>query len=327
MGTTTKIQWTDHTFNPWLGCSRVSEGCRHCYAETLVQGRMGLDRWGSAPRVRTKGPWRDVLKWNRDAEKAGVRRRVFCASLADVFEDAPGLDAIRADLWPLIEKCTWLDWQLLTKRPENILRMVPHDTPTEDGDWWINWPKHVWIGTSVENQETAQQRIPFLLQVPAKIRFLSCEPLLGPTWPNYLKIGEHRDMLRLPKLADRFNPMHRAGRSRIEWVIVGGESGPDARQCRVEWIRTIVQQCSMDKLPCFVKQMGSVPTLTPGEGPTATKAAMHEREQALTWPEGTMFGNPTGDTKLNGLVVRLKDRKGGDMDEWPDDLRVRQFPR
>ena len=153
MGETTEISWTDHTFNPWLGCTKVSAGCTHCYAESLVN-RYGWAKWGPGQaRKRTSAAnWRKPLAWNRAAEKAGVRRRVFCASLADVFDhEAPA--GARADLWDLIRKCPALDWQLLTKRPENIEQYLP-----ADWEHYHGWP-NVWLGTTTEDQAAVRPSV------------------------------------------------------------------------------------------------------------------------------------------------------------------------
>src|SRR5690348_736847 len=192
MGEGTKIQWTDHSFNPWWGCTRVSPGCEHCYAEAFAK-RTGLG-WGVAAERRFFGDkhWNEPRRWNAAAEKEGRRHRVFCASMADVFEDRPELAPWRERLWDLIDETPWLDWQLLTKRPENVNRLV---TPA----WHTGaWPENVWLGTTVEDQRRAEERIPELLNCAAKVRFLSCEPLLGPV---------DLDL------------------DGIQWVIVGGESG------------------------------------------------------------------------------------------------------
>jgi protein gp37 len=162
------IEWTDHTFNPWWGCTRVSPACKFCYAEAWSK-RLGKQVWGKGAERRFFGEehWRDPIKWNREAEHDGERRRVFCASMADVFEDRDDLNPWRARLWPLIENTPWLDWQLLTKRPEHIGRFVP---------WHQDWPGNVWIGTTAENQKWANKRIPELLQYPAAVRFVGAPP-------------------------------------------------------------------------------------------------------------------------------------------------------
>ena len=172
MAKNSTIEWTHHTFNPWWGCVKVSDACKHCYAETWAK-RTGADVWGNDASRRFFGEkhWAEPLTWNADAESSKTRFRVFCASMADVFEKRDELDQWRLRLWELIEKTPHLDWLLLTKRPQNILKMVP---------WKEEFPTNIWIGTTVENQKEAQKRIPALLKVPASVRFLSCEPLLSP---------------------------------------------------------------------------------------------------------------------------------------------------
>ena len=258
MSDNSKIEWTDHTFNPWWGCARVSPACRFCYADTLAS-RWGHEIW------RRKGPrrmlseqnWRHPLKWNRDAERAGVPAKVFCASMADVFEDHPQVAEPRKRLWGLIEATPWLRWQLLTKRPENVAGMVP---------WGDSWPSHVWLGTSVENQRYADERIPILLRLPAAVRFLSCEPLLGPV--NLIGQGGNLAgpcfyALPDPPEHDDGDPAcqdHGAGQcSRcrfVDWVIAGGESGPKARPSHPDWFRSLRDQCVTAQIPFFFKQWG-----------------------------------------------------------------------
>ncbi|MFN5515037.1 MAG: DUF5131 family protein [Cyanobacteriota bacterium] len=216
------IEWTDHTFNPWWGCTKVSAGCAHCYAEAF-SNRYGHSVWGPEAERRFFGEkhWQEPLRWNSAAQQARQRAKVFCASMADVFEDNPKLNPEREKLWRLIQQTPWLDWQILTKRPENILQMSP---------WHRHWPDNVWIGTSVENQLAADQRILHLKRVPAAIRFLSCEPLLGPI--NEINLVD------------------------IHWVIVGGESGPNFRPINVEWVRNLRDRCRERQVAFFFKQWG-----------------------------------------------------------------------
>jgi len=181
MGERTDIQWCDHTFNPWRGCQRVSPGCHNCYAETLSRRNPKvLGEWGPTGlrAIASESYWKQPLAWDRAAKKAGERRRVFCASLADVFEDHPGLEAPRARLWEIVDATPNLDWLVLTKRPENIGDMVP--------DVWNETPPgHLWLGVSCEDQPRADERIWRLLQTPAAVRFVSAEPLLaGPPPPS-----------------------------------------------------------------------------------------------------------------------------------------------
>ena len=173
MGQNTEIAWTDATFNPWIGCSKVSDGCRNCYAEVDTFARRerarGLELWGpkAARHVTSESYWKQPLKWDREARAAGVRRRVFCASMADVFEDRPDLVEPRQRLSDLVLSTPSLDWLLLTKRPENAARLWLEAGVTNDA-----WSDNVWLGTTVEHQAAANKRIPHLLAVPARVRFL-----------------------------------------------------------------------------------------------------------------------------------------------------------
>ena len=173
MSENSPIEWCHHTFNPWWGCALVSPGCAHCYADTTATRYGHGQLWRRHGERRTFGEkhWAEPLNWNEKAEAGGPRHRVFCASMADVFEDHPQLPPERDRLWELVSETPWLDWLLLTKRPENVAVMAP---------WGTIWPSNVWLGTSVENQRWAEERIPILLDAAAAIRFVSCEPLLGP---------------------------------------------------------------------------------------------------------------------------------------------------
>lgn len=201
MAKNSHIEWTHHTFNPWWGCIKISPACDNCYAELWAK-RMGHQLWGrhSSRRFFGAAHWREPLSWNEEARVTGRRERVFCASMADVFERRADLNAERLRLWNLIENTPNLDWLLLTKRPQNIRKLAP---------WREDWPANVWLGTTVENQTEAEKRLPSLLSVPAVVRFLSCQPLLGPLnlrgW--FSKEGFHS----------------------IDWIIAGGESGGGSR--------------------------------------------------------------------------------------------------
>lgn len=222
MARNSPIEWTDHTFNPWWGCAKVSPGCQNCYAERLST-RYGHDVWGVGAERRTFSDehWKDPLKWEAEAIRNGKPARVFCASMADVFEkDAPPDEQTR--LWALIEKTPNLRWLLLTKRPERIARTVPKS-------WIAEARPNVWYGTSVESQDYVS-RIRELRRVPAVVRFLSVEPLLGP-------------IPRIPLVG-------------ISWVIVGGESGGGARAMRAEWAKAIRDRCVERGVPFFFKQWG-----------------------------------------------------------------------
>lgn len=287
MAEMTMIQWCDHTFNPWIGCAKVSPGCANCYAEASTPSRaMGI-KWGKGqPRQRTSASnWREPLKWNRDCGLTdGPRRRVFCASLADWLDDEVPIEWL-ADLLKLIHDTPNLDWLLLTKRPENFfgrLRGAWNATVCEFDSfdrWIVDWgkrgiaPDNVWIGTTTEDQERAEERIPEMLKIPARVRFLSVEPMLGPV--------------------DLTHWMIEGGGGGLDWVIVGGESGRNFRSCNMAWIRDVVEQCQSAGVACFVKQLGS-----------------------FAWFD---------ETRMKGM--KFKHQKGGDVDEWPEDLRVREFPQ
>jgi protein gp37 len=244
-----KIEWTHHTFNPWIGCTKVSEGCKHCYAETLDK-RWKRNNWGpSNTRTRTSDEnWKRPLQWNRKAEKEGVRYRVFCASLADVFEHHPDpghagtMSTWRDELWRLIKVTPHLDWLLLTKRPENVMKKVPMI-------WITDWPKNVWIGTSVENQEQADIRIAHLVNIPAPTRFLSIEPMLGS-----IDLKLFRGLILNHKLDHLAHGM--GVTSGIHWVICGGESGHGARPMHPDWPRSLRDQCKAAGVPFLFKQWG-----------------------------------------------------------------------
>ena len=366
MAENSKIEWTTHTFNHVEGCTKVSAGCAHCYAESQAK-RFGRVKWGpesagGTRRVASESYWHQPVNWNRKAEEAAdrfehfqngggtgnakppERPRVFCASLADVFEDWQGpmvnsqgcrlwrheatgnlypqvhstdeamiaaggrlltMDDCRSRLFQLIDDTPNLDWLILTKRPENILRMIPphayhgcttgdcpHDNQ-KDCDPEAYYRDNVWIGTSVEDQLAADTRIPHLLKVKAAVRFLSMEPLLGkvdlgypetlfPKGPQYCCSGRECGCGGGP-----CEPPLIYG---ISWVILGGESGHTSRECSTSWITDVRDQCKQYGFACFIKQLGAKPTWN-------------------TLP-----------------LIQLNDKKGGDWAEWPEHLRVREFP-
>ena len=224
MAERTGIAWTDSTFNPWIGCQSVSAGCDNCYAETQVI-RWGRTKWGPGEeRVRTsEAYWKKPLAWNRAAEREGRTQLVFCASLADVFDNQAPEGAI-AELWDLIRRTPALTWQLLTKRPQNMAGMLPAGWPDGFG--------HVWLGISAENQQEYDRRWPILAAVPAAVRFISYEPAL-----EALTLGRHE--------------------LKPDWVIWGGESGPGCRPMEPRWARDIVQECLDARVPAFGKQWGA----------------------------------------------------------------------
>lgn len=260
MAANSHIEWTDHTFNPWIGCTKVSPGCAHCYAETLMDTRYGKVKWGTGnPRVRTSAAnWKLPVKWNRTAAlrtpllAMGYERpRVFCASLADWLDDEVPIEWL-ADLLALIHATPHLDWLLLSKRPQNFAGRINlvsgcYDLTTDVGkmalgktaEWYIAGkpPENVWIGTTVEDQPRADERIPALLKIPAKVRFLSCEPLLGP-----VNLSRSNSRMLWPE--------------GIHWVIAGGESGPGARPMHPDWPRGLRDQCQAAGVPFLFKQNG-----------------------------------------------------------------------
>lgn len=253
MGEKTGIAWCDSTWNPWWGCTKVSPGCAHCYAETWAK-RYRFLVWGpeSGRRVFGDTHWGEPVAWDRAAERAGIRRRVFCGSMCDVFEENTILGRQRERLWRLIRATPNLDWLLLTKRPENIAGMCD-----------VLGADNVWLGTSVEDRVRAEERIPILLTLPAVVRFLSVEPMLGPVSFEVVneKIGS------APVVGG------------IDWAIVGGESGLGARPLDVAWARALLAECRGAGIAPFIKQLGGYPD--PRDDPAG----------------------------------------------WPEDLRIREFPR
>lgn len=304
----TKIQWADDTWNPWRGCQKVSEGCKNCYAEKLVESRMGgkfttrsrhAENTRNAPLRWNKKPWVcegcghaiDSPHCSDCIQSNVHRRRVFSLSLGDWLDDEVPIYWL-AEMLDVIRRCPELVFLLLTKRPELCEKRVNAALKLFDADqelWTLGGlvPHNIWLGTSVENQAMADLRIPQLLRIPAAVRFLSVEPLLGPVdlwspkypWPDN-GIGKGSAF---------------AWGKGITWVIVGGESGPKARPCNVEWIRSVVSQCKSAGVPVFVKQLGRY-------------VADAESRSAVG-------------------IQEFLDKKGGDPSEWPQDLRVRQWPK
>jgi protein gp37 len=234
MGEQTGIVWAHHTFNPWIGCTKVSAACDHCYAEALNNRHRWAPGWGNHPRQRTStSTWETPLKWDRAAYRAGERRRVFCASLADVFDNHRSITSgWHGDLWHLISQTPNLDWLLLTKRPQNIEKMLPESYGMPE--WGRGWA-NVWLGTTVEHRDVQNQRLKALCAVPARLRFISAEPLL-----DYLDIDTYLE----------------AGL--IHWVISGGESGPQCRISDASWHQNLANQCLSHDVPYLFKQHSGV---------------------------------------------------------------------
>lgn len=234
MASDTLIAWTDHTANFWMGCCKISPGCAHCYAETLTTNRMGLHLWGppkTTARQAVKGVWANVRAWEREAARSmagqgapgvlgpGKPHLCFVGSLMDWAEDAPGLDAIRAKMWPLFRECPHLHFQMLTKRADRIARLLPDD-------WGDGYP-NVWLGVSIESNDYAW-RGDLLREVPAVVRFVSYEPAMGPL-----------DDLVLQGL---------------DWIVQGYESGPKFRTGDLQWARDLRDRCAAAGVAYFYKQ-------------------------------------------------------------------------
>lgn len=231
MGETTAISWTDHTFNPWWGCTKVSAECTNCYAETFDK-RVGGKHWGAnAPRrFFSEKHWLEPHKWDAAAAAEGVRRRVFCASMADVFEERAELDSVRECLWNLIANTPHLDWLLLTKRPEAAAVMLPWAI---EGEAWPN----VWLGTTCGVRDSLD-RVARIRRIPAAVRFVSCEPLL-----------EHISASDWDRVLDR-----EIGYGDIHWLIVGNESGPRRRSAQLDWVRTAREAAKRNRVAFHFKQ-------------------------------------------------------------------------
>lgn len=249
MGEQTGISWTSHTFNPWWGCQKVSEACRNCYAEATDKRDMFKEgtHWGPTAPRRFFGDkhWKEPLKWDRKAFEWGERRRVFVASMADVFEDREDLKPHRLRLWQLIKRCTNLDWLLLTKRPQNMPAMIPWLASHEQRlDEWPEelhgsdpWP-HVWLGVTAEDQEHVIDRVSVLRAVPAAVRFVSCEPIL--------------ELIGSEIWDQAFGP--RPGTGGVHWLIVGDESGHNARPADPNWVRVARDSAHRHRVAFHFKQ-------------------------------------------------------------------------
>ncbi len=226
MGENSKIEWCDHTFNPWIGCQKVSPGCDHCYAEALMDTRWGKVEWGPhGTRIRTsESNWRLPYRWDAAAKKHGVRKRVFCASLADWLDNRVS-QQWRVDLARVIVATPNLDWLLLTKRIENFAKLSPFGSE-------IPFPSNVWLGVTAEDQEHYDRRWPILREIPATVRFISYEPAIGIIYD----IGHGQKPLP-------------------DWIIVGGESGRGARDMPATWPRATRDVCAGLGIKFFMKQM------------------------------------------------------------------------
>ena len=355
-----KIQWTNRVWNPVRGCRRVSPGCENCYAERQAHRFSGPGQPYEALTKPTKGGpvWTGEARFVPEMLDAPLRwkkpQRVFVNSMSDLFHDDITDDQIAA-VFGVMAACPQHTFQILTKRPERMLEWFrwisvslpschPYGpargvrwyawnepalkeaiTPAYSHDPCWRWPlDNVWVGVSTEDQKRAEERIPMLLECPAATRFVSAEPLLGPLDLFAFLKGE----LRAACLTE-LGAAH--GVPGLDLVIVGGESGPGARGCDIDWIHSIVDQCRDAGTACFVKQLGASPFYARDAegGPHGTKDALarfgEEHPQRPWFTDWCLTHTPDGRSRWF-KHLRFKDRKGGTMDEWPESLRVRQFP-
>ncbi|CAJ3168142.1 phage Gp37/Gp68 family protein [Burkholderia pseudomallei] len=330
MSENSKIEWCDHTFNPWEGCQKVGPGCDHCYAEAR-NARFGggsAVNWGpGAPRRRTSAAnWRKPLAWNAAHEQFfaahGRRQRVFCSSLADVFDNAV-YPMWRVDLFELISNTPNLDWLLLTKRIGNARDMISSvlgSIMRDEREW--PWP-HVWLGATIVNQAEADRDIPKLLAVPARVRFLSMEPLLGPVDLRFHIYSEPTGNFRTHG-GKRQLELRRPADGGLHWVIAGGESGHGARPMHPDWARSLRDQCAAAGVPFLFKQWGEWAPRTTDE----QKLLPVPCSRTTSWPDGTVG---CGDYQSNGdygkCLFRVGKKATGRMldgrrhDEFPEVTR------
>lgn len=339
MAEQTNIAWADSTANLWIGCTKLSPGCDHCYAERDWDLRKHRVVWGPhGDRSPVAAGWKLIRKMQRRAEEnggvdpdLGRTRRIFVNSLSDFF-DNHGSVTWRQDAFSLFEASRHLILMLVTKRPENVKKMVPAH--------WLDgqWPAHVWLLVSAEDQERADHRIPILLSIPGiAVRGVSIEPLLGPMdivpymGGRAIECGcgfRHDEHFLFGATLDKEYCALCGKKTKtwptLDWVIVGGESGPKARDCHIPHIRGIVQQCTAaGGVPVFVKQLGARP-----RGWCAANAHIAPSEAAeldddhCDFYEAHELGQP-----CPGRCAAMADAKGGNMAEWPEDLRVRDFPK
>jgi protein gp37 len=299
MSDRTGIEWTDATWNPIRGirgkwsCVKVSPGCEHCYAEALNVRFGGPAYKVGADELRLdEAILEQPLRWRRP-------RRIFVCSMTDLFEERSHVDWI-ARVFRVMAQARQHTFQVLTKRADRARDVLNsrHFLAESDGPWPL---RNVWLGVSAEDQQRADERIPDLLRTPAAVRWVSLEPLLGPIDLRHL-VAAGTIFCGADALDD---PGMGLFGTRLDWVVVGGESGPGARPCDLAWIRSVRDQCRAAGVPCFVKQLGARPVTSPEPG-----------------CDTDCKGHPIG--KIEGGALRS--RKGGDPQEWPPDLRVREWP-
>jgi protein gp37 len=296
------------------GCVKRSAGCANCYSEALAKryGRGGPFTRAEMEHLEPFMDEAELRKMLTAKTVGGVAvsgSRCFVGDMTDVFGEWVPFELLHR-LFSVFVTRSDVTWQVLTKRPERMAQFF-------NG---LGCPPNVWLGTSVENQAAADERIPHLLRTPAAVRFLSCEPLIGE-----VNLEAFTHTVSPGYFGDAFRAIHRPGTAEqiaalppypgVSWVIVGGESGSDSRHLRVEWVREIVAQCKTATVPVFVKQLGANVTTRLPDGED--------------WPNHACGTGPvqfSGDGFGNYHVRGLKDKKGGDPAEWPSDLRVREFP-
>lgn len=317
----TKIEWTEQTWNPMVGCSKISAGCQNCYAinQAYRNDAMGqkLDNPGRlayydglTEKRGNRVEWTGVVRFVPEALEIPLKRKKptvwFVNSMSDLFYESVSFENL-CEIFDVMGSTPHHIYQILTKRPDRMAELVPliyRELAAREGlelSDDFEPPSHIWLGVTVENQKAADELIPLLLQTPAAVRFLSCEPLLGG-----LNLGRIRTLEAFSEdgpgtinalTGEMFDADRSIGHTdNIDWVIVGGESGPKARPCDIDWVRSIIGQCDAMAIPCFVKQLGSKPVFSEHDYP---------------------------DCQEPWLVTG----KGSNMDEWPEDIRVRQMPR
>jgi protein gp37 len=324
MSTNTGIAWTDHTFNGWWGCQKVAQGCANCYAEVHAGRFYGRPIWGPAAtterRIMSDTNWNAPLKWDQESrehfELNGTRRRVFAMSMADALEDHPALVEPRKRFVALVENTPFLDWQILTKRPENHPMF----------GWEHGWPSNVWFGASMATQAEVLRNVPLLLNSPALVRFVSCEPIIealdlrpflaaipGCKMCRHCGYRTNRaEEVSCPNA--EFEDVRLVPDVGIDQVIAGGESAQRGRcrDCNIAWLEDLLEQCRDAGSAFFLKQMGS--------------RAWTDNVNRWDFPDDDLEFESDGKHTASAFV-HFKDPKGADPAEWPEHLRVQEFPR